>query len=122
MNNDEKILKAIEALQTDVKDVKQGQKEQGIAITRFEAGQKNTATKDDVTAIKKDMATKDDAERLDNGQMRLESHMFDIDRGIFAVKEIVQLINQTLTRKMPNLERRVENLEENTGTPNPTKH
>src|SRR6266702_6148688 len=104
MNNDEKILKAIEALQTDVKDVKQGQKEQGIAITRFEAGQKNTATKDDVTAIKKDMATKDDAERLDNGQMRLESHMFDIDRGIFAVKEIVQLINQTLTRKMPNLE------------------
>jgi hypothetical protein len=38
MNNDEKILQVLVNIQADVKELKQGQKEQGASIKRLEQG------------------------------------------------------------------------------------
>jgi|SRR6266581_1601929 regulator of replication initiation timing len=101
MNNDEKILKALEALQADVNGLK-------TDVSDIKQGQKN-------------MATKDDVEQLENGQTKLELGMIGLERGQNAIKEIVTLMNQTLVKKVHNYDRRIENLEQHTGATNPTK-
>jgi len=101
-DNDEKILKALENIQVDVKDLKQGQK-------RLEQGQKEQATatvrlEQGVTQIKTVLKV------LEAGQNDLRENM--------ATKADAQDIKVELVKH----QRRIENLEESTSTPNPHKN
>ena len=102
MTNEEKIVailekqgKTLENLQADVKDLKHGQQEQGAAIARVEQGQSRTNT---VLKV------------LEAGQNDIRENM--------ATKADVQDVKAEQAKH----KRRIENVEENTKTPNPEKH
>ena len=95
MTNEEKILQALENIQTDVKDLKDGQHEQGAAIARLAQGQGRTHT---VLKV------------LEAGQNDIRENM--------ATKADVQDIKAEQAKQ----KRRIENLEETTKTPNPHKN
>ena len=109
MTNDEKILQALENLHADVKDLKQGQKlleqgqkEQGASIKRLEQGQAQTKTLLKV---------------LEAGQNDVRENINTI-RENMATKADAQDIKADQAKQL----RRIENLEENTKTPNPHKN
>jgi uncharacterized phage infection (PIP) family protein YhgE len=98
MNNDElleKINKRFDTLEQGQKRLEQGQKEQSSAIVRLEQG---------VTQIKTVLKV------LEAGQNDLRENM--------ATKADVQDIKVELVKH----QRRIENVEENTSTPNPHKN
>ena len=95
MTNEEKILKVLENIQADVKNLKHSQQEQGASIARLEQGQGRTHT---VLKV------------LEAGQNDIRENM--------ATKADVQDIKAEQTK----LKRRIENLEEHTKTPNPHKN
>ncbi len=99
MNNDEKILKALETIQADVKDVKQGQAQTNKRLNTLEDGQ--THLKTAVEALK---AGQDDI----RDKMATEAGVMDLGAKV-----------DRITR---NHERRIEELEERAGLPNPTKN
>jgi peptidoglycan hydrolase CwlO-like protein len=95
MNNDEKILKALENLQAgqeriekDVKDLKQGQAQHKTALEALAAGQQD-----------------------------IREHVHTMS-GKMATKADVQDIKADLVK----YQRRIENVEESTGIPNPHKN
>jgi hypothetical protein len=102
MTNDDKILQALENIQADVKELKQGQKEQGASIKRLEQGQAQTKTLLKV---------------LEAGQNDVRENINDI-RENMATKADVRDIKADQAKQ----QRRLENLEENTKTPNPHKN
>ncbi len=99
MNNDEKILKALETLQADVKDVKQSQAQTNKRLNTLEDGQ--THFKTALEAIK---AVQDDI----RDKMATEARVMDLGAKV-----------DRITR---NHERRIEELEAHTGLTNPHKN
>ncbi|MGZ3947106.1 MAG: hypothetical protein ACXVKK_03255 [Flavisolibacter sp.] len=123
MTNDEKILKVLETMQTDISDLKQIQ-------TRLEVGQerqeKNLETLHaDASALKAgqtrlEKGQKEQGEvitRLEKGQLELERGQIQLERGQEAIKGMVQLMNTNLVPKIRNHDKRLDALEEATGTP-----
>jgi ABC-type uncharacterized transport system ATPase subunit len=111
MNNDEKILKAIE-------DLKQGQQtlQADVSEIKTDHGKRLAGIESDITDIKTEQKEQGKEQlEIERGQVRLE-------RGLYAIKQIVEIINQTLVRTVKSHEKRIENLEEHTGTDNPLKH
>jgi uncharacterized phage infection (PIP) family protein YhgE len=130
MNSDEKILKAIEALHTDVSELKQGQAQTNEQLGTLADGQV----------------------QLQHGQARLEARISDVklEQGALRqdqaqIKTAVEAVHagqhdmhekidklpteatmMDLGAKMDKLtrnhERRITNLEEHTGTSDPTKN
>ncbi len=55
MTNEEKIVKVLEALQSDVKDIKKSQQQQGSVINHIATAIKALATKQDVERVEKEV-------------------------------------------------------------------
>lgn len=96
MNNDAKILKVLEAIQADVKDLKQDQQEHGTAIAHIS------------TAINA-LPTKQDLETT-------------VDSAKAELKADILTLEAKVVRKIQSHEKRITNLEEKTETPNPHKN
>ncbi|SRR6266568_5106290 len=105
-DNDEKILKALEALQADVKDVKQGQK-------RLE--ERQAQTNKDIAILKNGQAHNTTmVEAVLAGQQELQKT---------AAREVtVMKVSERLTRKVNDHEERITELEKEAGIPHPHKH
>ncbi len=103
MNNDDKILKALE-------DIKKTQQEHSKRLD-------NTASKDDL----KDLATKADVERLEDRQVVIEQEIYEVQKDQKAIKGMTTLLNSNVVKITQNHETRIKNLEEHTGTTDPTK-
>ena len=99
MTNDEKIVKALEALQADVKDVKQSQMQTNERLSKLEDGQAHLKT-----AI----------EALKAGQ--------DDIRDKMATEAVVMDLGAKVDRITRNHERRIEELETHAGLKNPYKN
>ncbi len=102
MNNDEKILKALENLQADVSDIKKTQQEHSKRLD-------NTPTKDDI-------------ERLEDREALIEREIYAVQKDQAAIKGMITLLNSNVVKTSQNQEKRIKNLEEHTGTENPLKH
>jgi hypothetical protein len=142
MNNDDKILKALEDLQADVKGLKQGQQ-------ALEGGQKailadvNTI-KGDVQALKGDaetlkdgqahtntilktLATKQDVEvAVDAAKSELEAKILDVDAKVEGTKKELKadilMLDSKVVRRIQSHERRITNIEEHDDIENPEKN
>jgi predicted nuclease with TOPRIM domain len=102
MNTDEKIFKALEALQTDVKDVKQGQTQTNERLSKLEDGQAHLKTA---------------AEALKAGQDDLRERL-----ETKADKADIQDLKAEAVKKIKNYGGRIEDLEQEAGLPHPHKH
>ena len=114
MNNDEKILKALEtlqqgqqqlskrldAMQADMSDMKQAQAHTNTALEALAAGQEE---------IKSSMATKQDVEAA-------------VEAAKSELKADIYTLNATLIKKVQSHERRITNIEEKEHIPNPDKN
>jgi len=119
-DNDEKILKALEALQADVKDVKQGQ-------GRLEKNQQDM--RQDITILKDgQVQTNKDIAVLKNGQAHNTTMLEAVLAGQqelqkTAAREVtVMKLADRLTRKVNDHEERITDLEKEAGIPHPHKH
>jgi|SRR5712691_7382674 len=98
-DNDEKILKALDALQADV-----------------------TSIKGDITSLKQGQA------RLEDGQAHLTTAVEAVGAGQTELQETVatradiQDLRADLGKKVKKLDERVDELEKDAGIPHPHKH
>ena len=108
MTNEEKILQALETLQTDVKDLKHD-RQQGVTFTRLEHGQEHLL---------------EGQKRLEQGQARTNTVLKVLEAGQNDIREhmATKADVQDSKAEQTKLKRRIENLEEQTKTPNPQKH
>ena len=112
-DNDEKILKALEALQADVKDMKQGQAQTNERLSKLEEGQ--AQTNKDIAMLKNGQAHNTTMlEAVLEGQQELQKTA--------ARETSVQDVKTTLTRKVNDHEERITDLEKEAGIPHPHKH
>ena len=109
MTNEEKILHALEHLQADVNDLKHGQQQQGVTITRLEHGQEHLL---------------EGQKRLEQSQARTNTVLKVLEAGQNDIREnmATKADVQDTKAEHTKLKRRIENLEEQTKTPNPQKH
>ncbi len=121
MNNDEKILKALETLQqgqqqlskrldvmqADMSDMKQAQAHTNTALEALAAGQEALTTGQE--EIKSKMATKQDVEAA-------------VDAAKSELKADIYILNASLVKKVQSHERRITNIEEKEHIPNPDKN
>jgi uncharacterized metal-binding protein YceD (DUF177 family) len=120
MNNDEKILKALEDLQADVTAMKgdigkipaieKQLEQQGKHIDMLvdTAGHTNTALKA--------VATKHDVE------VAVDAAKTELEARISEVKSDVLMLDSKVAKKIQSHERRITNFEDQTGIENPEKH
>jgi len=97
MNNDEKILKALEALQTDLKEVKQGQAQTNERLSKLEDGQAHITTA---------------LEALAAGQESTKAEL----------KADIHDLRVEVVKKIKDHENRIDELEKEVGLPHPHKH
>ncbi len=110
MNNDEKILKALEALRADVKDLNLGQE-------RIEKGQAEIlATQQEHT---KQLSNLNHEIGHVQTSLKLVATRGDVEAAIEAG---IAELKVDLIKKIQSHERRITNLEEKTDTPNPDKN
>ena len=105
-DNDEKILKALETLQADVKDVKQGQRTlvKDLQDLKQTQGAHTTILGQHKTMLEAVLA----------GQQELQKT---------AAREVtVMKFAERLTRKVNDHEERITDLEKEAGIPHPHKH
>ncbi len=88
-----------------------------------------------IESIKKDMATKQDIQRVEQNQAQTNNSLAHITTAVEAIaagqKELqetvatkadMQDLKATLTKKVNDHEERIEELEKNAGLPHPHKH
>src|SRR5947199_6624544 len=104
MNNDEKILKALEALQTDLKEVKQGQAQTNERLSKLEDGQT----------------------RLADGQAHITTALEALAAGQESTKAELKAdihdLRVEVVKKIKDHENRIDELEKEVGLPHPHKH
>jgi hypothetical protein len=125
--SDDKIVKILEeiqagqkALQTDVASLKDGQQKQGKQIDMLvdTAGHINTAlkvvaTKHDVDAAKSELGA-----RISD----VEAKVSAVEGKVNEVRSDVLRLDSKVVKKNQSYERRITNLEEQSGIENPEKH
>jgi hypothetical protein len=117
MNTDEKILKALEALQEGQKSLEAGQhaiqadaQKQGKQIETLVDGQAHTNT------ILKTLATKQDVE------VAVDAAKSELEAKISEVKSDVLMLDSKVVKRIQSHERRITNIEEHEGIENPDKN
>jgi copper oxidase (laccase) domain-containing protein len=103
MNNDEKILKALDDLRTDVQ--KQGERLEAVQadVHTLKDGQAHTNT------VLKTLATKQDAEVA-------------VDAAKSELKADILMLDSKVVKRIQSHERRITNIEEQEGIENPDKN
>jgi hypothetical protein len=125
MNDADKILQAIAGLQEGQKSLQAAVDQQGKAIK---------AVQEDISGVKDSLAhtntaikalpTKREVEEIvdtavDAAKSELKADIADV-KG--ELKSDILMLNAKVVRKIPSLERRVTNIEEQEGIENPEKH
>jgi uncharacterized protein YoxC len=124
MNTDEKILKVLEALQADVTGIKDVQQKQGTQLEALQADVQKQGKQIDrlvdtvghINTALKTVATKQDVE------VAVDAAKSELEAKIGEVKADVLMLDSKVVKKIQSLNRRTTNIEEQSGIENPEKH
>ena len=136
MNNDDKILKTLEALQegqkalqADVASIKDGQQQQGKEIAVLKSGQEQQGKLlNGIAATLGTVLEEQQAQRLDIRSLHTEAHESreELKGEILAARAEAKAdsvdLKATVLKKHQSYERRITNIEEQEGIENPDKN
>ena len=128
MNNDDKILKALEELQADIASIKDVQQQQGKELAGLTSGQEQHGKLlNGITATLATVVEEQQAQRVDIRSLHTEVHVSreEVTGEIRAARDEAKRDNidlkATVLKKNQSLDRRVTNLEDQAGIENPEK-
>ena len=107
MNTDELLEKIGTLIDQKIEPLKQAQAHTNTALKALGAGQQDLIER--AKTIESTMATKTDVDAT-------------VEAAKSELKAEIHILNAILVRKVQSHERRIENVERSTNTPNPDKH
>ena len=129
MNNDDKILKALEELQVDIASIKDVQQQQGKDMTALKSGQEQQGKLlHGITATMATVLEEQQAQRTDIRSLHTEVHASreELKSEILAARDEAKQDNidlkATVVKKIQSLDRRTTNIEQHEGIENPDKN